>query len=33
LLCAVVFYTHRQNILRLVKGTENRMNILGGPTS
>ncbi len=29
-LCGVVFFTHRQNIARLLKGKENRMT-LGGP--
>lgn len=28
-LCGIVFFTHRQNIARLLKGNENRMN-LGG---
>lgn len=29
-LCGIVFFTHRQNIARLLKGNENRMT-LGGP--
>ena len=29
LLCAMVFYTHRQNISRLLKGEENRMSLAG----
>ncbi|MGB3527288.1 MAG: glycerol-3-phosphate 1-O-acyltransferase PlsY [Flavobacteriales bacterium] len=33
LLCVVVFYTHRQNIGRLVKGNESRMDLLGRSTS
>lgn len=33
LLCVVVFYTHRQNIGRLLKGTENRVDLLGRSTS
>lgn len=33
LLCVVVFYTHRHNIGRLLKGNENRMNLLGGSAS
>jgi glycerol-3-phosphate acyltransferase PlsY len=30
-LCAMVFYTHRQNIARLLKGEENRMSLTGSP--
>lgn len=33
LLCVTVFYTHRQNIGRLLKGTEGRMNFLGRSTT
>lgn len=33
LLCAMVFYTHRQNIGRLLKGTEGRMGFTGRPTT
>lgn len=33
LLAAVVFYTHRQNIGRLLNGKENRMDLLGRSTS
>ena len=29
LLCALVFYTHRQNIGRLLRGEENRMSLAG----
>ncbi len=29
LLCLMVFYTHRQNITRLLKGEENRMSLSG----
>lgn len=32
-LCVVVFYTHRQNIARLIKGTEGRMSFSGRSTS
>jgi glycerol-3-phosphate acyltransferase PlsY len=31
LLCGLVFFTHRQNITRLLKGEENRMRLTGGP--
>ena len=31
--CVVVFYTHRQNVGRLVKGNESRMDLLGRSTS
>lgn len=31
LLCLMVFYTHRQNILRLWNGKENRMSLSGPP--
>lgn len=31
LLCVMVFYTHRQNIGRLLKGEENRMSLTGAP--
>lgn len=30
-LCGLVFFTHRQNIARLLKGEENRMRLIGGP--
>lgn len=33
LLCITVFYTHRQNIRRLAKGTEGRMDFTGRTTS
>ena len=33
LLCAVVFYTHRLNIGRLLKGTENRVDLFGRSSS
>ena len=29
LLCLLVFYTHRQNIGRLLRGEENRMSLAG----
>lgn len=32
-LCLMVFYTHRQNIGRLIKGTEGRMSFTGRSTS
>lgn len=28
-LCLLVFYTHRENILRLIRGQENRMSLVG----
>ncbi len=31
-LCLLVFFTHRQNIARLIKGTEGRMSFLGRST-
>jgi glycerol-3-phosphate acyltransferase PlsY len=33
-LCLLVFYTHRENIGRLIRGQENRMNMAGrsGPS-
>ncbi|HRQ86034.1 MAG TPA: glycerol-3-phosphate 1-O-acyltransferase PlsY [Flavobacteriales bacterium] len=33
LLCLTVFFTHRQNMVRLWRGTEGRMNLLGRSTS
>ena len=32
-LCLVVYYTHRQNIARLIKGNEGRMTFTGRSTS
>ena len=34
-LCVMVFYTHRENIGRLLRGEENRMSLAGrsGPTT
>jgi len=32
-ICALPFYTHRQNIVRLAKGTENKFSLRRGKTS